>query len=380
MVPRYGEDIVGGAETLVGALARRCAAQGWDCEVATTCAVDHVTWADALDAGTSDEDGVRVHRFRVGPRDPRRHDALHAAVVSGRAGYADQLEWLSQGVWSPDLQEFLEDADHDLRVLAPYLFGTTIWGAQARPERSALLPCLHDEPYAHLRVVRDVVGAVRGCLFNAPGEERLARRLYRVRDGGVVGIGFDPPEGPAPAPPDAVAGLGPYLVYAGRLEEGKRVHVAVEHAMRLASERPDAPAVVLMGRGGWRPPPAARGRVLELGYVGDATKRAVYAGALALVNPSEMESLSIVLMEAWLEGTPGLVAAGSEVMADHVRRSGGGVAFADFEGFRAGVARLLDDPAARAQMGARGRSYVLEEYGWPAVWERLEAVAGRLAA
>ena len=123
-------------------------------------------------------------------------------------------------------------------MLAPYLFGTTIWGAQARPARSALLPCLHDEPYAHLRVVRDVVAAVRGCLFNAPGEERLARRLYPVRDGGVVGIGFDPPEGPAGPPPAAVAGLGPYLVYAGRLEEGKRVHVAVEHAVRMAADGP----------------------------------------------------------------------------------------------------------------------------------------------
>ena len=68
MVPRYGDDIVGGAETLVRALARRCAAQGWDCEVATTCAVDHVTWADARPAGVSMEDGVRVHRFRVGRR------------------------------------------------------------------------------------------------------------------------------------------------------------------------------------------------------------------------------------------------------------------------------------------------------------------------
>ena len=120
--------------------------------------------------------------------------------------------------------------------------------------------------------------------------------------------------------------------------------------------------------------------MLELGYVDEPTKRAVYAGALALVNPSEMESLSLVLMEAWLEGTPALVAAGSEVMADHVRRSGGGIAFGDYEGFRAGVAGLLDDPGARAEMGARGRSYVLEEYGWPAVWERLATVAGRLAA
>jgi glycosyltransferase involved in cell wall biosynthesis len=93
-----------------------------------------------------------------------------------------------------------------------------------------------------------------------------------------------------------------------------------------------------------------------------------------------MESLSIVLMEAWREGTPAVVAAGSEVMRDHVARSGGGMTFADHDEFRAAVARLLDDPGERERMGARGRVYALEEYGWPAVQERLAAVAERLAA
>jgi glycosyltransferase involved in cell wall biosynthesis len=93
-----------------------------------------------------------------------------------------------------------------------------------------------------------------------------------------------------------------------------------------------------------------------------------------------MESLSIVLMEAWLEGTPAIVAAGSEVMRDHVARSGGGMTFASYDEFRAAATRLLDDPGERERMGALGRAYALEEYGWPAVWSRLAAVAERLAA
>ncbi|HSJ73853.1 MAG TPA: glycosyltransferase [Miltoncostaeaceae bacterium] len=381
VVPRYGRGIAGGAETHVRALATRCAAEGWSAEVAATCARDHVTWADELPEGTAVEDGVPVHRFRVGPRDGRRYEALHAAIMSGRAGYADELEWLANSVWSPGMQEFLEDEPgHDLRVLSPYLFGTTLWGAQAAPERSALMPCLHDEPYARLTTVRRVMGAVRGALFNAPAEERLARRIAPVRDGGVVGMGFDPPEGPPGPVPGAIRGLGPYLVYAGRLEEGKRVQLAVDHVVRLAGERPGGPALVLMGRGGYRPPPSARGRVVELGYVSEGEKRAVYAGATALVNPSELESLSIVLMEAWLEGTPAIVAAGSEVMSDHVARSGGGMTFGSYEEFRAAAGRLLDNPGERERMGARGRAYALEEYSWPAVWERLAAVAERLAA
>ena len=377
VVPRYGRGIVGGAETLVRALATRCAVMGWDCEVATTCAVDHVTWADAMDKGTSEEDGVRVH-VPVGPRDPRRHDALHATIMAGRAGYADELEWLSQGVRSPGLQEFLEDSDHDLRVLAPYLFGTTISGGAGRPraKRPAAVPARRAVRPPADRARRRGRGArlpVQRAGRGAPGAPALPRSRRR-RGGDRVRPAGRPAAGPA-----ATAGLGPYLVYAGRLEEGKRVNVAVEHILALASERADAPALVLMGRGGYRPPASARGRVVKLGYVGDGAKRAVYAGALALVNPSEMESLSLVLMEAWLEGTPAIVAAGSEVMADHVGRSGGGMTFASYGDFRAAVTRLLDDPGERERMGVRGRAYVLEEYGWPAVWERLDAVAGRLS-
>ena len=97
-----------------------------------------------------------------------------------------------------------------------------------------------------------------------------------------------------------------------------------------------------------------------------------YAEAVALVNPSELESFSIVLMEAWREGTPALVAAGSDVMREHVERSGGGVVFDSYESYRDGVDRLLDDPelARRNGRGRTGRTS-LESYSWPAVRERL---------
>jgi glycosyltransferase involved in cell wall biosynthesis len=372
---------MGGAEALVRGLATRATPPGWSAEVAATCAVDHVSWRDALPAGETAEDGIRVHRFPVGPRDAAAYDRLHPAVLSGSAGYSTQLEWLAQSVWSPALGAFLEarGGDYDLVVLAPYLFGTTVWGALIDPGRSALMPCLHDEPYARLDLVGRVMESVRGCVFNAPGEERLARRLYRVRGGGVVGMGHDAPAAPPAARFAEPRGLGRYVLYAGRLEEGKRVQVAVEWAVRHARERPDAPRLVLIGRGGYRPPPEAAGVVVEAGYVSEEDKRAAYAEALALVNPSTMESLSLVLMEAWLEGTPAVVASGSEVMRDHCERSGGGWAVDGYEGYREAIEALLDDPGLGRRRGDAGREYVLDVYGWPAVRERFRAVAEALA-
>ncbi|WP_217914364.1 glycosyltransferase family 4 protein [Miltoncostaea marina] len=379
VVPRYGREVVGGAETLARSLAGRATPPGWRVEVATTCALDHDTWRNERPAGAEVVDGITVRRFPVSPRARGRYERLHAAVLEGRATYLDEVEWLAQSVWSEELERWLEDDDHDLAILCPYLFGTTVWGTLADPDRAAVLPCLHDEPYARLETVRRMLAAARGCVFNAPAEERLARRLADVRGGGVVGMGFDPPAGPPRPGFAAERGLGEYVLYAGRLEHGKRVDVAVDHAVRYARERPGAPRLVLIGSGGYEPPASAAGVVTRLGYMSEDDKRRAFAEALALVNPSPFESLSIVLMESWLEGTPALVAAGSEVMREHCEASGGGVPFASYDDYRDALDALRADREAARAMGRRGREYVLDVYGWPAVARRFADVVGGLA-
>lgn len=383
VVPRFGAGIVGGAETLAAGLIARAVDPRDSVSVATTCATDHTTWANALPAGESVEDGVRILRFPVSGRDAGRHGRLHGRLhTEGRLGYLEELELMGTGVWSAGLQTHLERRGHeyDALIFLPYLFGTTYWGVQAHPERSLLLPCLHDEPDAHMACLAEPYGAVAGWLFNTPAEERLARRLFRVRAGGVVGAGIDPPAAPAPAGFADSHGLGRYLLYAGRLERGKRVDVAVDYAARLIAEHAPDLRLVLIGSGSYQPPRHLRDRVLRVGYVDEDQKRSAYAEALALVNPSEMESLSLVLLEAWREGTPALVAHGSDVMREHCERSGGGVAFRDYPGFAAAARALLTDPLRARAMGEAGRDYVRREYGWDAVASRFRATLDRMVA
>ena len=382
VVPRFGSATVGGAERLVRALATRAIPDGWSSEIATTCAVDNETWANVLEPGVFVEDGLVVRRFRVGSRDDVRYWQLHPSIVSGEADYADELEWLANSVWSPDLQRFIEEEGqtYDLIFFSPYLFGTTVWGTQVRPERSVLIPCLHDEPFAYLATVESMFRSVRGCLFNSDGEERLARRVQTVRAAGVVGMGFDAPAAPPSVRFAEPRGLDDFLLYAGRIEEGKRVDVAVDYAVRYASERPNAPRLALIGQGSYRPPETAADVVVKVGFVDEEVRRAAYAEALAVVNPSQLESLSLVLMEAWLEGTPCLAAAESEVMKEHCERSGGGFPFHSYGSFRDALDRLREDHDLRTRMGAAGRDYVVETYGWPQVRERFQRVVEGLAA
>jgi glycosyltransferase involved in cell wall biosynthesis len=93
-----------------------------------------------------------------------------------------------------------------------------------------------------------------------------------------------------------------------------------------------------------------------------------------------LESLSLVLLEAWLEETPALVAQGSDVLRYHCEQSGGGFVFGSYEEYRNALDRLDDDQGLRDQMGRDGAAYVQATYGWPTVRSRLQTAVEHLAS
>ncbi|MGH7268609.1 MAG: glycosyltransferase family 4 protein [Candidatus Rokuibacteriota bacterium] len=385
MVPRYGEGIVGGAETLTRGLAEHLAATGADVEVLTTCARNHVTWRNDLASGLTRDGRVAVRRFPVVPRDERVFGRLQQRILRReRLDRADQLRWAEESVSSPGLYAHLAERreTYDLVCFAPYLFGVTLQGIRTVPERAVLIPCLHDEPFAYLDVVRESFEACRGFIFNSAPEAELARKLYGVADRpwAVVGLGFDPP--PA-ADPDGFRQrhrlAGPLLVYLGRKETGKNVPLLLEYGRRYRQTHNRDLTLVLAGDGPITAPRRAEG-VRDLGYLGVADKGQAYAAATVVCQPSLNESFSIVLMEAWLRGTPVLVHARCAVTAHHVLQANGGLVFGDFYEFAETLDRLLEDPGLRAKLGAQGRAYVESEYAWPAVTARLCGILERLRA
>ena len=63
IIPRYGEKVVGGAETLAKTLATYLAQQEWQITILTSCAQNHHTWENHFPAGETAVDHVRVIRF-----------------------------------------------------------------------------------------------------------------------------------------------------------------------------------------------------------------------------------------------------------------------------------------------------------------------------
>ncbi len=392
VVPRYGEKVGGGAETLVREVAERLALRGDTIEVFTTCALDNRTWDNVLPEGRSTEGGVVVSRFPVDARSLDIWVPLQIRISEGMLLTPDeQLQWLEHGVNSSALYAELHRRSSEFAAcfFAPYLFGTTFFGSLVDPGRSVLIPCLHDEHYAYVDVIRSMFRLTRGCLFNAAPEMDLARGLYGHLTGGEVGMGFDP------FPAKYVSELtpyfedaSPYVLYLGRKETGKNAHVLVDNFMAfkdgLAEGAPGKNLKLVVVGGGsfadlYRPQALNRSDIVDLAHVSERDKHRLVKHALVLCQPSTNESFSIVLMEAWLLGAPVLVHAGCPVTRAHAIEAGGGLYFGDAEEFSAVLGQLLADEvksssSLRARLSAGGAAYVRSKYDWAEVLARFDRV------
>ena len=116
--------------------------------------------------------------------------------------------------------------------------------------------------------------------------------------------------------------------------------------------------------------------MIDVGYLSTEQRNNAMAAALAYVQPSLMESYSRTSMESWLAGRPVLVRAGSAVVEWHCSRSGGGRVFSSSDELGELLAAFLSDPAGAREMGERGRSYVMNNYQWQQVLDRIEADLG----
>ncbi|MFH0954083.1 MAG: glycosyltransferase family 4 protein [Verrucomicrobiota bacterium] len=375
--PRFSEKgTVGGAETLLKNLAEHAANAGRQVSFLTTCAENHFTWDNTRTPGRTRIGNLDVHYFPVDARDVsaflRAQDA-----IDRRAGVTDEDEeaWIRNSVNSSALYQHLHEhgGEYDRLVMGPYLFGLTWFASQVHPEKTLLVPCLHDEPFAYLRIMRKMFQAVLGFMFNTEPERDLARRLYDIPEGAcsVVGMGLDAFE----ADPKAFAarrGLtAPYVIYSGRREPLKGTPLLCDYLHAFRERTGIDLKLVFTGSGPIDAPPDLQPHVLDVGFVSEQEKHEAMAGAAAFIHPSVNESLGIVLLESWLARTPALAHAKSEVLRWQCRRSGAGLWFRYYPEFEEELLLVLNDRRLRQALGEAGRNYVLKEYSWPAVEKRL---------
>lgn len=379
VVPWCGPDTRGGAETQARSLAGALVTGGVPVRIWTSTARDsfHPDALQHYPPGAATLDGVPLQRFRPAPADargvphffrsrpqllpPLEHFPPHELRLLGSLLGSDEL-----------YAAIVAERERSSFIFVPYPFATTFWGALLAPERSYVLACLHDEPYARYSTYRYLFRRVRGMLANSHAEAELARRLYDLpaEQVCVAGEGIDlTPRGVGArfrqrAGIDAATLL---LFYAGRRDFTKNVPLLLAYVREYWARRGAGVRLALAGPDPLHVPAALTSLVQDLGFIDVQHKYDAYAAADIFVQPSTQESFSIVLMEAWLQGAPVLVNADCAVTVDHVRRSGGGLTFCDFGEFAAAVDILRADQSLRRSLGERGRAFVQATCDWAAV-------------
>src|SRR5215207_469377 len=379
VLPWFGRDTAGGAETQARQLAQAIHALGVPIEVWATTGRDAFAPPEPYYAEGLDElDGVPVRRFALTPPsiEPRVPSAvarhrLHAQLPS----FPDhELRLLASLVSSDTLLEAIAVEGASRRFLfVLYAFPTSFWGALLAGEHAHLLPCLHDEPYARYSTTRWLFHHARRALANSPAERDLALRLNDLPPDRVVaaGEGIDLTRRGDGAAFRARRNLhGPLLMYAGRADLSKNIPLLLGYLREYWARRGTPLTLIRTGRDPMELPPALGAIVLDLGDVSVQERQDAYAAADLFIHPSVHESFSIVLMEAWLQGTPALVHADCAVTRQAAEASGGGLTFKDFGEFAAALDLLLADAELRAEMGRHGREYVLATCDWADVASR----------
>lgn len=376
--PRYGPDVVGGAEAVLSEMAHGLAARGWDVDVLTTCAKDHVTWSNHYPEGESVDGRVTVRRFLTQTdTSGKARESIGNQILSGRdVSIGEQQLWVNDSLRVADLWHYVLDHASDYRalVLGPYMFWTTFAVSQIVPERTILMPCLHDEPAAYQDLFAPCFSGSRGLWFLSEPEEELAKRLHRLTPRHqVIGAGIDQPDGYDPeAFRKKFSVDGPFLYYAGRREWGKGWTELLSAFAALIEDTNADLKLVTSGAGPVDAPEAIAGRVIDVGFLSTEDRNNAMAAATAYVQPSALESFSRTVLEAWLAGTPVIANAGSEVVKWHIQRSKAGLTFSGEREFVEALRLVVEQPDSMEALAEPGRQYVLDNYTPSDVLDRVE--------
>ena len=163
--------------------------------------------------------------------------------------------------------------------------------------------------------------------------------------------------GTGPLPP----GTGRYVLALGTVEPRKDLPGLVRAFDAVAAGRPDL-WLVVAGPDGWGvadfdaavAAATHRSRVLRVGWVPDAERAALLAGAAVFAYPSVYEGFGLPPLEAMVAGVP-VVATTAGALPEVLGDGAVLVPPRDVDALAGALARLLDDDSERAEVARRGR-------------------------
>ncbi len=198
----------------------------------------------------------------------------------------------------------------------------------------------------------------------------------------VVGGGLDA----VPPLPDSAAVLirtrlqPPFALFVGRATHDKGAIYSAQAVLQLRREGLPI-SLALVGR--IAPEfsrfygtltPTEREIIRPLGVLSEVDKHCLLEQAQMLLLPSRTDSFGLVLLEAWIHGTP-VIGAEAGGVASVISDGEDGLLtpFGDVAALAGAIRRLATDEALNRQLGAQGKHKVLTDYTWTQVADKVLA-------
>ena len=359
VIHRFGKEIVGGAERYAYVMASILSDYA-DIDILTTTVKDHTTWKNEYLESVEFNGKFRILRFSVDFPRSDYWQKLHQVFLRGDPSKLPLnfcYEWMKyQGPYSSKLFDYLASSNYDKYIFITYLYPTTFFGIDlVSREKAFILPTFHKEPYAFIPLIRKYKEYCH--LFLTEPEMELAKEIYGSLpiQSHVLGFGIEDKfnEFSHLAKED-------YVIYAGRLEEAKGVGNLLDFFTRYYSKNKGL-KLYLIGDGPLKDKVKNLKGVVYKGLVSEEEKYYLIRKAKALVHPSPFESLAIVLIEAFMLGTPAIVNCNSNVLEFHIRKSGAGYCYRSYDEFEKAM-NAIQRGKNLAEFLRRAREYYLKKY------------------
>ena len=389
----------GGYENSLLALSKYLVGRGHRATVFTTVADDlEAFWLPGFKTFPEEQlsvEGVTVRRFPICHSVPRRR----AMRLLGLVPY---WRWKAQ-FWRPSfhipgLHRALRTVEADLFHIGPLPYTNLMYAglqaAEARRVSVVATPCAHLGEEGNDEVARHYLQPYQLSILQrcakifcmTSTEVQVLERLGVTSDKVVVPHGIDLQL--------AVGGNPGYLRERYNVDGPVVLHLAVKtfekgsitllEAMNILWTRGSNAWLVMAGptmsdfeqyMAAHTP---ASSRLLSLPAFTDQKKRDLLASATVVAQPSRVESLGLVMLEAWANARP-VIAADIAVSRELMTASGGGtvVPFGNAKALADELEKLLADAELRLTMGLGGHKKALEYEGtglWRRTSEEMERV------
>ena len=369
---RYGLEVNGGSEYYTRLIAERLAGN-FEVDVITTKALDYTTWKDHYKNDEEMINGVRVLRFPVAkPRAKDFNEYNEKYLRSGKYDTeAEKLWFEKQGPYSPAATDYIRRSrdKYDVFIFVTYLYYLTVTGLPEVADKAVFIPTAHEEPYIHFKTFEKLFKLPKAFVFLTDEEKALVQGLFHCEDipCRVMGTGVEVPCEPDEAAFRRKYGIeGDYVIYVGRIDEGKNCPAMFRYFLEYRKRRPDSRLkLVLMGKQVCDIP--KHEDIINLGFVSEEDKFSGISGAKCLWLPSNFESLSISVLEAMTLSVPVIVNGVCEVLRGHCIKSNGGLYYMDYFELEGILDYISTHEREYELMRSNAKAYIERNYRWEVI-------------